>query len=149
MSIDLHIHSTMSDGTMSPSEIVDLAHKKGLSCIALTDHDTAAGYQEAKKRGDVIGLDVISGIEVSVAYDGYNLHLLGYLFDCEDDNLLTSLAKLQGARDKRNIEILHRLELQGISIPVEELQTVSATGQTGRPHIDKILLKKGVVSSMD
>ena len=149
MSIDLHIHSTMSDGTMSPSEIVDLAHKKGLSCIALTDHDTVAGYQEAKECGRVVGLDVISGIELSVAYDGYNLHLLGYLFDCENENLLASLVKLQGARDKRNSEILHRLELQGINIALEELQKVSGLGQTGRPHIAQILLKNRVVRSMD
>ena len=149
MSIDLHIHSTMSDGTMTPVEIVDLAHKKGLTCIALTDHDTLDGYQEAKKRGDAIGLDVISGIELSVSYGGLNVHLLGYLIDCKDAKLLLALDKLQGARVKRNRQILHNLGQQGISISEKELDDVSGTGQTGRPHIAKILVQKGAARSMD
>jgi len=149
MSIDLHIHSTMSDGTMSPSEIVDLAYKKGLSCIALTDHDTVAGNQEAQERGDVVGLDVISGMELSVSFEKSNVHLLGYLVDSENVSLLSSLNILQGARDKRNLEILQILEEQGIVITEKELQKVSGSGQTGRPHIAKILLEKKVVRSMD
>lgn len=149
MSIDLHIHSTMSDGTMTPAELVDLARKKGLSCIALTDHDTVAGYQEARKRGDAVGLDVISGIELSVTFDTYNVHLLGYLVDCEDGNLLQSLRKLQGAREKRNSEILGKLRAQNIDISEKALKEVSITGQTGRPHIARILLQMGAVRSMD
>jgi len=149
MSIDLHIHSTMSDGTMSPSEIVDLAHKKGLSCIALTDHDTVSGNQEAQERGDVVGLDVISGMELSVSFEEFNVHLLGYLVDSEDVSLLRSLHTLQEARETRNCEILQILEASGIHITEKELQKVSGTGQTGRPHIAKILMEKKVVRSMD
>lgn len=149
MSIDLHIHSTMSDGTMTPTELVDLARKKGLTCIALTDHDTLAGYQEACKRGEAVGLDVISGIELSVTFAGYNVHLLGYLVDCEDGNLLQGLHRLQGARDKRNSEILRNLRAQDIDISERALKEVSVTGQTGRPHIAKILVQNGAVRSMD
>ncbi len=149
MSIDLHIHSTMSDGTMSPSEIVDLAHKKGLSCIALSDHDTVAGNQEAQERGDVVGLDVISGMELSVSFEESNVHLLGYLIDSENGSLLRSLHTLQEARETRNREILRILEESGIHITEKELQKVSGTGQTGRPHIAKILMEKKVVRSMD
>ncbi|MFT5699271.1 MAG: putative metal-dependent phosphoesterase TrpH [Desulforhopalus sp.] len=149
MSIDLHTHSTMSDGTMSPGDLVDLAYKKGLSCIAITDHDTASGYQEASNRGDKVGLDVISGLELSVSFGETHVHLLGYLFDCEDDNLLKCLHKLQGARNKRNSEILEKLKLQGCPISEQELKKVSGLGQTGRPHIAKILLQRGVVRSMD
>jgi len=149
MSVDLHIHSTMSDGTMSPTEIVDLAYKKGLSCIALTDHDTVAGNQEAQERGDVVGLEVISGMELSVSFEEFNVHLLGYLIDSENVSLLRSLHTLQEARETRNREILHILEVSGIHITEKELQKVSGTGQTGRPHIAKILMEKKVVRSMD
>jgi len=149
MSVDLHIHSTMSDGTMSPTEIVDLAYKKGLSCIALTDHDTVAGNQEAQQRGDVVGLEVISGMELSVSFEGLNVHLLGYLIDSENVSLLRSLHTLQEARETRNREILHTLDVNGIQITEKELQKVSGTGQTGRPHIAKILMEKKVVRSMD
>lgn len=149
MSVDLHIHSTMSDGTMSPTEIVDLAYKKGLSCIALTDHDTVAGNQEAQKRGEVVGLEVISGMELSVSFEEFNVHLLGYLIDSENVSLLRSLHTLQEARETRNHEILHILDVSGIHIAEKELQKVSGTGQTGRPHIAKILMEKKVVRSMD
>ena len=149
MSVDLHIHSTMSDGTMSPTEIVDLAYKKGLSCIALTDHDTVAGNQEAQERGDVVGLEVISGMELSVSFEEFNVHLLGYLIDSENVSLLRSLHTLQEARETRNREILQILGISGIHITEEELQKVSGTGQTGRPHIAKILMEKKVVRSMD
>lgn len=149
MSIDLHIHSTMSDGTMSPVDLVDLAHKKGLSCIALTDHDTVAGYHGAKERGDAVGLDVIPGVEVSVTFEGLHMHLLGYLFDHEDENLVQCLQKLQGARDQRNSEILQKLQSQGITITGTELKAVSICGQTGRPHIARILMQNGIVRSMD
>lgn len=149
MSVDLHIHSTMSDGTMSPSEIVDLAFKKGLSCIALTDHDTVAGNKEALERGKVVGLDVISGLELSVTYEGLNVHLLGYLMDSENVFLLEALAKLQGARETRNRKILETLGTIGIDISEMELQKVSGVGQAGRPHIAQILLGKKIVRSMD
>ena len=87
MTIDLHIHSTMSDGTMSPTELVDLAKKKGLTAIALTDHDTFAGYDEASRRGSSVGLDVLSGVELSVRLQDRHIHLLGYLFDCEGSSV--------------------------------------------------------------
>lgn len=149
MSVDLHIHSTMSDGTLSPSELVELARKKGLSCIAITDHDTVAGYAEAKAKGDEVGLDVISGVELSVTYSGGQLHLLGYLIDCDNITLLEGLRTLHSARDKRNGEILEKLKEYDIDIKENDLRRVSTSGETGRPHIAKLLIQKGVVSSMD
>lgn len=149
MSVDLHIHSTMSDGTLSPSELVELAKKKGLNCIAITDHDTVASYDEAKAKGDEIGLDVISGVELSVTFSGGHVHLLGYFIDCKNSKLLEGLRILHGARDKRNQEILHKLQEHGIHISENDLSMVSTTGETGRPHIAKLLLRQKVVSSMD
>jgi predicted metal-dependent phosphoesterase TrpH len=149
MSIDLHIHSTMSDGTMTPTELVDLAQKKGLKAIALTDHDTFAGYNEASRRGSDVGLEVLSGIELSVTMKDNHLHLLGYLFDCEDQVFLGHIEKLQQARDVRNDEIIARLNALGITVTGHELAEISGSGQTGRPHIAKLLLNKKIVRSMD
>lgn len=149
MNIDLHIHSTMSDGTLAPSEIVDLAFKKGLSAIAITDHDTVAGCEEAISRGKAVGLEVLSGVEVSVVYNGINLHLLGYLVDCENEKLFAALRTIQAARKRRNHRILEKLQDIGISVSEAELNEVSAKGQTGRPHIALVLIKKGYVRSMD
>lgn len=149
MTIDLHIHSTMSDGTLTPSELVDLARKRGLKAIALTDHDTFAGYDEASRRGSDIGLEVLSGVELSVTHQENHLHLLGYLFDCADDTFLGRVEKLQRARDQRNKEIIARLNALGIIVTTDELADVSGSGQTGRPHIAKLLLNKKIVRSMD
>ncbi|TKB11224.1 PHP domain-containing protein [Desulforhopalus sp. IMCC35007] len=149
MTIDLHVHSTMSDGTMSPTELVDLAQKKGLRAIALTDHDTFAGYAEASRRGSAVGLEVLSGIELSVRLQDSHLHLLGYLFDCEDQVFLGRIEKLQQARDLRNEEIIAKLNALGITITSAELAHVSGSGQTGRPHIAQLLLHKKIVRSMD
>lgn len=149
MSIDLHIHSTMSDGTLSPTEIVELAFRKGLSAISITDHDTVAGYREAKQRGDEIGLNVISGVELSVRFENESLHLLGYFVDCSSPELLSDLEVLHLARIKRNREILNKLSAEGIKITEKELAKVSQTGETGRPHIAKLLMQHGAVTSMD
>lgn len=149
MSIDLHIHSTMSDGTLTPKEIVDLAYRKGLTAISLTDHDTVAGYVEAKTRGDEIGLEVISGVELSVRFENDHLHLLGYFVDCNNQVLLNGLRVLHEARMKRNSAILAKLADLGIVIQEKELANISKTGETGRPHIATILLQRGEVESMD
>jgi 3',5'-nucleoside bisphosphate phosphatase len=149
MSIDLHIHTTMSDGTLTPSEIVEFAHKKGLKCIAITDHDTVAGCNEARTCGDEIGVEVIAGVELSVKYNNSHIHLLGYFVDYANEKLLDGLTVLHKGRDIRNYEILRKLSDLGVSITEADLKKVSGDGETGRPHIAKILLQRGVVRSMD
>lgn len=149
MSIDLHIHSTSSDGTMSPVELVTFASQKGLSAIAITDHDTIDGLEEAVSAGERIGLEVVPGIELSVKFGPYNVHLLGYLFDFHQKELNIALAKIQAGRLERNKKIVAKLNSLGVPIQFSELKKKLGSGQTGRPHIAKILVQKRVVQNMD
>lgn len=148
MSLDLHIHSTFSDGTMSPAELVALAGKKGLSAISLTDHDTLEGFEPAAKAAVGLALEVISGLEISVIHGGASLHILGYAMDTADPALNDALGRLQAGREKRNAAILERLAEKGIVVSPEDLRRISRSGQTGRPHIARLMLEKGAVWSM-
>jgi predicted metal-dependent phosphoesterase TrpH len=149
MSIDLHIHSLFSDGTHTPTELIKLAQKNRLSAISITDHDTVAGVQEALSASFNTGIEVIPGIELSVVFNDEHFHLLGYFFDYNDRALHEKLLVLQSARDQRNRKILQKLHLHGINICEEDIQAISHTGQTGRPHIAKALCQKGVVKTFD
>lgn len=148
MSIDLHTHSNFSDGTMTPTELVVLARSKKISALALTDHDTMAGTEEAILAGAEMGVEVVPGMELSVIHNGVDYHILGYWADPENSELASALARLQGARAERNVKILERLNALGIPVTAEELERVSERGQAGRPHIARMLVKLGVVSTI-
>lgn len=149
MSIDLHTHSTTSDGTMSPADLVKYAHKKGLSAIAITDHDTIAGIDEGVATGNILGLEVVPGIELSVKYGDHNVHLLGYLFDWQHKDLHVALTQLQAGRFERNKKIIAKLNLLGLTIQFSELKKSAGAGQNGRPHIARLMIQKGFVRTMD
>jgi predicted metal-dependent phosphoesterase TrpH len=148
MSIDLHTHSNFSDGTMTPTELVALARSKKISALALTDHDTMAGTEEAALAGVEMGVEVVPGMEISVTHKQVAYHVLGYWADPENSELAAALARLQGARAERNIKILERLNMLGIPVTAEGLERVSERGQAGRPHIARMLVELGVVSTM-
>ncbi len=147
--IDLHIHSTYSDGVLSPEAIVGLAQKKGLKAIAITDHDTVAGVTEAEKYGSRQGLEVISGIEISSWHGETPLHILGYYFQQEEASLSERLRKLQNARHTRNIRIIENLNRLGFAAELDDLIKYSKYGQTGRPHIAQMMVDKGYVKTVD
>ncbi len=149
MSIDLHTHSTASDGTMSPVELVKYARKKGLSAIAITDHDTTDGLSEAVAAGVAFGIEVVPGIELSVKYSDYNIHLLGYLLDYQQKAFHLALSKLQAGRIERNKKIIANLNQLGLDVAFRELQKIAGSGQNGRPHIAKLMVEKHFVQSMD
>ena len=140
--IDLHTHSTCSDGLLTPTALLTLAARRGLAAIALTDHDTVAGLPEALAHGTITGVEVLPGIEISSGFDGVSLHILGYGFNHEQPAFLAFLEKLQLARHNRNQGILERFQALGISITEEELTQV-AGDQVGRPHFARLLVKKG------
>ncbi|BAU22431.1 phosphoesterase [Caldimicrobium thiodismutans] len=145
--IDLHTHSTASDGTYSPSELVHLAKKEGLKALALTDHDTLQGLKEAYETSQVEGLEFLCGVEISIKIEGPgHFHLLGYFLTPEIPSLETTLLSLQKARDKRNKLMLEKLQALGIDITLEELENI-AQGEIGRPHFAKLLIQKGVVKT--
>ncbi len=147
MTIDLHVHSYFSDGTKSPEELVRLASKTGVSALALTDHDTMDGVAQAQAVSAECDVEVIPGVEISVVHEEQVLHILGYYVDPMQDDLARALSTLQIARDERNEKIIKKLQDLGIDASLEELQEISGLGQTGRPHIAKLLMNHGVVRS--
>lgn len=154
VSIDLHVHSTASDGTLTPAEIIRHACDLEMAAIALTDHDTVDGVKQILQSGLPPCLHFLSGVELSTAPpERYpcrgSLHLLGFGFRHDDQELALQLRKLQDARRNRNPQIIARLQALGIDISNEELETSEGQRQTGRPHIAQLLLQKGVVGSFD
>ncbi len=143
--IDLHTHSSCSDGTMTPATLVEHAKQAGLSAIALTDHDTMEGVPEAMARGLEQGVEVIPGIEISSSYNNMFMHILGYGLRHDDPVLIKRLTKIQKARNLRNEKIISKLCKLGIEVTMSDLKTYSKEGQTGRPHIARLLLDRKVV----
>jgi len=145
--VDLHLHTTASDGVMSPSEIVRYAKTKGLQAIAITDHDTIEGLEEGLSEGERIGFEVIPGIEISAVHSPGSMHLLGFFLDIYHPLLNERLGYLQKARAERNPKIAEKLSRLGIDLTYEEVLKVSGGGQVGRPHFAQVLLRKGYVRS--
>lgn len=145
--VDLHLHTTASDGTMSPSEIVRHAWSNGLQAIAITDHDTIEGLEEGLSEAERIGLEFIPGVEISVEYPTGSMHLLGYFIDNHNSVLNEKLRYLQKVRSERNPKIIEKLKELGINITYEEVLKASGGGQVGRPHFAQVLLEKGYVKS--
>jgi len=152
--IDLHIHTTASDGTLTPSEVISQALKIKLKAIAITDHDTLAGSKEALRAGIPSPLNFLTGVEISAAAPSFyagsgSFHLLGYSIRLDDPALNHALEKLQQARKNRNPAIIDRLNALGLAITLDEVCQEAGEGQLGRPHIAKMLVKKGFVESMN
>jgi predicted metal-dependent phosphoesterase TrpH len=147
MRIDLHTHSSLSDGTDTPSGLVDQARQVGLDVIALTDHDTFAGLDEAVSRGEQIGVRVVRGMELSCSRGGQSVHLLAYEADPASPGLAAEMAKVRGGRMGRLAGVLQRLAELGV--PVTEEQVLAEVGQSpsvGRPHIADAMVKAGHVA---
>ncbi len=145
--VDLHLHTTASDGALSPSEVVRYAKAKGLQAIAITDHDTIDGCEEGLSEGGRIGFEVIPGIEISAEHFSGSMHILGFFLDIHDPILKERLGYLQTARAERNPKIVERLNQLGIDITFQEVLKASGGGQVGRPHFANVLLEKKVVRS--
>ena len=152
--VDLHIHTTASDGTLTPSEIVAHAIKLKLKAIAITDHDTLAGSRDALSSGIPAPLEFLTGVEISAApppiyHHTGSFHLLGYSIRLDDSKLHQTLEKLQVARKNRNPAIINRLNELGISISLDEVRELAGEAQLGRPHIAQMMISTGVVASID
>jgi predicted metal-dependent phosphoesterase TrpH len=145
--IDLHTHSTASDGTMEPGELVKYAKSRGLAAIALTDHDTVEGIKEAYEEGLRIGFEVVPGLEISVDFEP-EMHILGYFFGNSYLDIEDTLICLRKSREERNPEIIKKLNDMGFDINMEEVSKIAARGVVGRAHIAKVLVDKGYVGSV-
>lgn len=146
--IDLHVHSNISDGTFSPSQVVTLAHNAGLAAIALTDHDTTAGIAEALNAAEQytnsMPLEVIPGVEISVGYRDRDIHILGLMIDDKNEDLISALAQIREERDRRNIKMAENLAADGIDISMEKLLKEEETGTViTRAHFAKYLAGHG------
>ncbi len=147
MAVDLHIHTTASDGSLSPGKIVRKAYEMGYSAIAITDHDTIDGINEAKSVGENIGLEVIPGIEINTEFKKHEVHILGYFIDQFNQELLVKLDEVKKARINRVKKIINKLNDINIDISEEEVFSLSDGGAVGRSHIARILHEKGYVNS--
>ena len=147
--IDLHIHSTASDGTLSPEQILKMARDLNLRAISITDHDTIRGSLEAYHHRKPQDVEFLSGVEISTAFQGNTLHILGYLIDLKDPALSKTLSILQKARKERNPRIIQKLQQLGIALTYEEVEEIADGGEVGRPHIAEVLVRKKAVRSID
>jgi adenylyl-sulfate kinase len=143
--VDLHLHTTASDGKLDPEEFIISAKKAGYTAIAITDHDTTAGLNRAINAGNKIDLEIIPGIELSSIEENREIHILGYFIDPDNEELQNVLAKIIEARHNRACHMIDKLKKFGISISAEEVQAISGGEFIGRPHITKALLEKGYI----
>jgi len=145
--IDLHTHSTASDGKLSPSELMRHAQAVGIDVIALTDHDTVSGLEEASREAERIGIEFIPGVEISAEYNPGTMHMLGYFVDPGNRKLTQTLAWLRGGRDVRNQIILEKLEELGCPLEWEKVEALAGGESVGRPHIATAMVNMGYVGS--
>ena len=146
MRADLHSHSNASDGTASPAEVVRAASAAGLDVIALTDHDTVAGHEQAR-RALPTGLTLVPGMELSCRLDGHSVHLLAYLFDPDHAGLAAECAEIRRNRDGRARAMVDRLRELGAPVSWEQVSAIAGGGVVGRPHIARALAAAGVVAA--
>jgi 3',5'-nucleoside bisphosphate phosphatase len=144
---DLHLHTTCSDGTLAPGEVVRLARRRGLQAVALTDHDSIDGLEEAREVGRAEGVEVMSGVELSAHVQDREVHLLGYAFDPDNADLRSNLRRFARERVERVREIVERLNGLGVSVSVDAVLEAAAGGVPGRPHVANALIAAGYVSS--
>ncbi|MDO8473654.1 MAG: PHP domain-containing protein [Dehalococcoidia bacterium] len=146
---DLHIHSTASDGRLSPAEVVHRAAKVGLSVMALTDHDSVEGVDEAMDTArEHPGLLVVPGVEINTDVPGTEVHVLGYCMDYKDGTMARELARLRRGRVERGRKMVDKLAGIGVEIDWKRVQELAADGSVGRPHVAQAMLEAGYVREM-
>jgi len=146
--IDMHVHTTASDGQYTPTQIIEMAAQLGLGGVAVTDHDTTAGIIEAQKAAAKHGIRFLPGIEISTVAGEKDIHVLGYFTNNDDKQWQQRLGQLGATRESRNIQLIERLNELGIHITMDEVKAVSGEqGSIGRPHVAEVLIEKGIVET--
>ncbi|MCS6298395.1 MAG: PHP domain-containing protein [Nitrospira sp.] len=145
--IDLHLHTTHSDGSFSTGEVMAFAKQAGLKALAITDHDIIDGIPEATAIGKELEIEVVPGVEISSRLGESELHILGYFLNWTDPLLAQRLSTLRDSRHLRNPKIVQRLNELGIPITYEEVRALAGTESVGRPHIARLLMEKKFVTS--
>lgn len=145
--IDLHVHTTISDGTLPPEETVREAARLGVRVLGITDHDITDGVVMAQPIGKQLGVEIVPGVEIAADYEEGEAHILGYFIDVEDEKLQTELARFREGRVERNRKILDRLNKLGYYIDPERVAELAGVGSMGRPHIAAALIEAGYFPS--
>ena len=143
---DLHTHTTASDGQYSPAELVMLAKERGLDVLAVTDHDTIAGVNEARRAGETLGLVVIQGVELS-AKEHTNFHILGYGFRDGDTELARLCGQFRAGREERKYKIVDFLREKGVDIDLAEVEALAGGEVIARPHFAQVMVRHGYVET--
>jgi 3',5'-nucleoside bisphosphate phosphatase len=141
--IDLHAHTNRSDGSLAPAALVRLAKDVGLAALAVTDHDTTSGLEEARAAGAALGVEVLTGIEITARFPGRAMHVLAYGFDERDPGLLALLDEVLLSRAERNPRIVGRLAELGCGITMDDVHAEAAGAVVARPHIARALVRRG------
>jgi len=141
--IDLHSHSTISDGLLSPRELINHAHNKNVNVLALTDHDDIAGLAEAKKEAERVKMTFINGVEISVTWRKRTLHIVGLRFDSSNENLKKNLSLIRKGRNTRAQKMAHSLGLAGIGNAYEGAKKYARSGTLGRIHFARFIVEQG------
>ncbi len=146
--VDLHTHTTASDGALTPSELVALAAAEGIEILAITDHDTTEGLAAAEAAAADLGLTLVPGVELNTDYDGGSADILGYFFDCASPELQTLLATIRAARVTRARAMVEKLRLLGSRVTYDDVLRYAGDGAVGRPHVARALVEEGFVADV-
>jgi hypothetical protein len=149
LSLDLHLHSTVSDGRLQPAELVRFAHSHGVTTMALSDHDATDGVDEAQRVGASLGMRVIPAIELSTDLPGASIHVLGLFLEHHDAALQVRLREFRDARLERATQMVDALNGLGVPISLERVFEIAGEGSVGRPHVAQALLEAGHIQSID
>jgi hypothetical protein len=147
--VDLHLHTTVSDGALRPEELVKAASVAGIQVMAVTDHDSVDGIRDAERAASDLPIQVIPGIEVSASLDGDDVHVLGYFLDPGDRVLREALSRLQEGRVAQAGSMVERLAEMGWPLDWARVMAIAQGGSVGRPHIARALIERGYVGSVD
>jgi len=154
--VDFHMHTTHSDGSYTPVELMRYCQAKGLACVSVTDHDTMSSFEACDAEAKQLGIELIAGVEISAQFEPGTLHILGFFLDRHHPKLQAVFGEIQKARRERNPQIIQKLNALGIEMTMEEVteEACAKTGlaagkQIGRPHFAKVMLRKGYVRNME
>lgn len=146
---DLHVHTIYSDGTFTPDEVVDTAHKNGLSAIAITDHDSVDGIEPSMTAAKKYGMEIIPGVELTAEEENIEIHILGYFIDWKAGWFEKKLEKMRRARLERIYAMVDKLKSAGVDIDADKVLKISGPGAIGRLHLATALYNEGIISSIN
>jgi predicted metal-dependent phosphoesterase TrpH len=148
MKADFHVHSTASDGTLSPSQIIQRAHANSVDVLALADHDSVNGVAEAQVEAQRLGITLVPAVELSAVHEGRDVHILAYFVDASSEALAQQLATLRAGRESRAQAMVAALDAAGYAVSIEEVQAIAAGGALGRSHVARALVDSGHADSV-